>query len=104
MTRECFAELCSSIIDSIGERAFLSKSYINDFLKGKDNIFMAHEKTSGGYNSGGPKLTITLRILTSGDTCDLGVLFDLHPKTCNEIMLHVLSKWINKKTWRDQYL
>ena len=96
MTRECFVQLCSKIITSVGEKEFKSESYIDAFLLGKDSMYMAHEKTSGGYISGETKLGITLRILAGGDVSDLGVIFDISPKHCNEIMLRVILLWGNK--------
>ena len=96
MTRECFAQLCSRIIISVGEKYFKSESYIDAFLRGKDSMFDAHEKTSGGYISGETKLGITLRLLAGGDINDLGALFDITPNHCNKIMLYVLLQWINK--------
>ena len=96
MTRKCFAELCTNIATSVGETEFKSESYIDAFLANKDNMFMAHEKTSGGYISGETKLGLTLRLLAGGDALDLGVMFDIHPRTCNQIMVDVLMKWIIK--------
>ena len=52
MTRQCFQELCQKIISSIGESNFKSESYIDAFLKHKDAMFAAHEKSCGGYVSG----------------------------------------------------
>ena len=66
------------IICSIGERKFKSEAYIDAFLKGKDNMYDANEKTSGGYISGEVKLGITLRLLAGGDAFDLGIIFDIH--------------------------
>ena len=92
MTRECFALLCSRIIISIGEKNFKSESYIDAFLKGKDSMFDAHEKTSGGFISRETKVGITLRLLAGGDINDLGVLFDITPNHCTLLMLVVLKK------------
>ena len=89
MTRGCFDLLCSRIIISIGEKSFKSESYIDAFLKGKDRMFDAHEKTSGGYISGETKLCITLRLLASDDVNDLGVLFDISPNHCAVLILDV---------------
>ena len=58
-------------------------------------MFGAHEKSCGGYVSGKVKLAITLRILAGGDSLDLGLLFDIHPSYCNQIMLYVLKEWVN---------
>ena len=96
MTRVCFQLLCAKIISQIGERNFKSESYIDAFLLTKNKMFLAHEKTSGGYISGETKLEIALQLLAGGDACDLGILFDVSFKHCNKIMYHVLSKWINK--------
>ena len=94
MTRQCFSELCQFIISKVGEKQFKSESYINAFLVNKDSMFIANEKTTGGYISGETKLGITLRLLAGGDSLDLGVIFDISPKWCNEIMYYVLSYWI----------
>ena len=96
MTRKCFGELCSNITTLVGEKEFKSESYIDAFLADKDRMFMAHEETSGGYISGETKLGLTLRLLAGGDALDLGVMFDIHPRYCVQIMIYVLSKWILK--------
>ena len=95
MSRHCFNQLCQHIILSIGEDKFKSESYIDAFLKNKNLMYLAHEKSSGGYVSGKVKLAITLRILAGGDPLDLGVLFDIHPTYCNQIMIYVLKEWVN---------
>ena len=96
MTRHCFGELCSNITTLVGEKEFKSESYIDAYLADKDSMFIAHEKTSGGYVSGETKLGLTLRLLAGGDALDLGVMFDIHPKRCRQIMAEVLIKWIIK--------
>ena len=96
MTRECFSELCSHIKTSIGEREFKSEFYIDTYLANTDDMHIAHEKTCGGYISGETKLGLTLRLLAGGDALDLGVMFDIHPRYCVQIMIYVLSKWILK--------
>ena len=82
MTRECFSELCTNSKTSVGEQEIKSESYIDAYLANKDSMFMAHEKTSGGFISGETKLGLTLRLLAGGDALDLGVMFDAHPRTC----------------------
>ena len=96
MTQHCFGELCANITALVGEKEFKSESYIDAYLADKDSMFMAHEKTSGGYVSGETKLGLTLRLLAGGDALDLGVMFDIHPKRCRQIMAEVLIKWIIK--------
>ena len=59
MNRKCFNELCNLIITKVGEKQFKSESYIDAFLKDKDPMYMAHEKTSGGYVSGETKVVNT---------------------------------------------
>ena len=49
MTRELFGLLYQLIISSIGESKFLSKSYINTFLKCKDIMYDANVCITGGY-------------------------------------------------------
>ena len=39
MTRNCFAELCTNIITSVGEKEFKSESYIDAYLANKDSMF-----------------------------------------------------------------
>ena len=85
-----------SIISSVDELEFKSESYIDAFLVNEDPMYMAHEKTSGGFISGETKLGVTLRILAGGDCCDLGVLFDISPKHCNKLFHYTLKNWINK--------
>ena len=94
MSRECFSLLCQKIICGIGEKAFKSESYINAFLRGKDQMFNAHERTSGGYISGETKVAISLRLLAGGDSYDLSVMFDISYKHCEKIFYDVLLHWI----------
>ena len=94
MTMVCFSLLCQKIICAIGEKTFKSESYIDAFLRGKDTMFDAHECTSGGYISGETKVDVTLRFLASGDSYDLGVIFDISYKHCEKILYHVLSHWM----------
>ena len=75
MSREAFSELCGLIIDAVGEKEFKSESYIDTFLEDSNSMYMAHVKSSGGWISGETKLGITLRLLSGGDSCDLGVIF-----------------------------
>ena len=75
MSRACFDRLCQKIIVAVGESSFRSESYIDAFLKGKDQMYQAHEITSGGYISGEVKVAITLRLLAGEDSYDLGVIF-----------------------------
>ena len=86
--------LCSKIICAVGESQFKSESYIDAFLRGKDKMFDTHEHTSGGYISGETKLAVTLRLLAGGDSYDLGVIFDISFKHCEQIMYSVLEHWI----------
>ena len=88
MSRECFSLLCQKIICGIGEKAFKSESYINAFLIGKDQMFNAHERTSGGYISGETKVAVSLRLLAGG------VIFDISYKHCEKILYDVLLHWI----------
>ena len=85
MSRECFSLLCKKITCCIGEKAFKSKSYIDTFFEGKDLMYNAHKRTSGGYISGETKVTATLRLLVGGDSYDLGVIFDISYKHCEKI-------------------
>ena len=94
MSRDCFDNLCQAIIAAVGEREFCSELYINAFLREKDNMYIAHEKTSGGYISGEIRLAITLRLLAGGDSYDLGVIFDISSRTCERILYEVLENWI----------
>ena len=96
MTREAFSQLCGTITESVGEKEFKSEYYISTILHNKDQLYMGHCKTSGGWISGETKLGITLRLLAGGDSYDLGVLFDISPKHCNVIMHYVLKHWIIK--------
>ena len=82
LTRDCFHLLCQRIIARAGESNFKSETYIDIFLKGKDQMYDAHVKTSGGYIVGGIKLAITLRLLGRGDAFDLAVIFDIESWYC----------------------
>ena len=61
---------------------------------GGNKMYIAKEKSHGGYISGEVKLGITLRLLAGGSALDLGVIFNVTPNHCNTIMLYVLSNWI----------
>ena len=94
MTKSCFALLCQRVIIGIGEENLKSKAYIDAFMRGKDKMYDAHAKSTGGYISGEVKLTIMLRLLTGGDSLDLAVICDVYPDHCNMIMYEVLKNWI----------
>ena len=57
-------------------------------------MFIAKEKSDGGYISGKVRLGVTLKLLAGGSALDLGVIFNVTPNHCNTIMLYVLSNWI----------
>ena len=82
MNRQCFALLCQLIIRNVGEKQFKSEAYIDAFLKGKDSMYDANCKTTGGYISGEVKLAVTLRLLAGGDALDLGLIFDIGSNHC----------------------
>ena len=94
MSRECFGILCQKITCAVGERRFKSEIYIDTFFRGKNRMFDAHERTSGGYISGQTKVAVTLRLLAGGDSYDLGLIFDITSKSCERIMYEVLDHWI----------
>ena len=71
VSRECFHLLCKKIIYAICETEFKSEFYIDAFLRGKDEMFNAHEHTSSGYISGETKFVVTLYILSGSNSCDL---------------------------------
>ena len=91
MTRDCFNLLCQRIIVCVGEAKFKSEAYIDAFLKGKDQMYDANVKTTGGYIAGEVKVAITLRLLGGGDALDLGVIFDVEPCHCRKISFDVLQ-------------
>ena len=96
MTRECVAVLCIIIIASVGENTFKYEYYIDSFLVNEDRVHMAHEKTCGEHIPVKNIVVVTLRLLTGGESCGLGVLFDIISKHYNNIMISALRKWINK--------
>ena len=53
-------------------------------------MFDAHEHTCGDYVSGETKVAITLRLLVGGESYDLGAIFDISYKHCENISYHVL--------------
>ena len=101
MTREFYNLLCSKTIAAVGERAFKSEAYIDVFFKGKNSMYDAQVKTSGGYISGEVKLAVTLRLLAGGDSFDLGVIFDISSKKINIIVYNVLRDWVKKPNIGD---
>ena len=96
MKRDCFNLLCQRIIVCVGEAKFKSEAYIDAFLKGKDQMYDANVKTTGGYIAGEVKVAITLRLLGGGDALDLAVIFDIEPCHCRKIMFDVLQNWVIK--------
>ena len=102
MSRDCFALLCSTIKNRIGESQFKSEEYISAFLDQPDHrcfnnapsMFGAHQATTGGYISGEIKLAITLRLLAGGDALDIAVIFDVSHRWCQCIMIEVLEFWV----------
>ena len=91
MTREAFSELCGLVIDAIGEETFRSESYIERFLAEKDQLYMAHCLSSGGWISGETRLAIILRLLSGSDACDIGLIFDIRPYHCTKICKMLLN-------------
>ena len=47
----------------VGESDFKSEAYNSAYFRGKDQIYYANLKTSGGYISGEVNIDITLRLL-----------------------------------------
>ena len=54
---------------------FISKEELTSQIgfKGKDSMYVAHERSCGGYISGEIKIAITLCILAGGDPCELAI-------------------------------
>ena len=50
MNRDCFNLLFQRVIVGVGESKFKSEAYIDAFLKGKDQMYDANVKTTGGYS------------------------------------------------------
>ena len=96
MTRDCFSLLCQRIIVEVGGKEFKSEAYIAAFFKGKDPMYDANVKATGGYISGEVKVAIALRLLAGGDALDLAVMFDVHSDHCTVILYQVLLHWIIK--------
>lgn len=94
MTKDCFIQLCNHIEKKIGKSKVKSESYINEYLRDTNSMFMANQKTTSGYISGEIKLAITLRLLAGDSSYDIGVLFDICSDYCNTIMFYVLKHWI----------
>ena len=85
MDRELFKLLYRKIISHTGDRKFKSEEYIDAFLDIPYDVYNSreiimhrvHAETSGGYICGEVKLAITIRLLASEDSLDLGALFDI---------------------------
>jgi len=107
MSKECFDDLCSKIIDTKGQSEFKSEMYIETNLKQKHNqntsykkrkrssVYHANTFTSGEYICGEVKLAITLRILAGGSYLDLGALYSISYNYTYEIFHYVIKEWIN---------
>ena len=94
MTSYCFALLGQRIITFIGENNFKSEAYIDAFLRGKDIMYNAYVKSTGGYISGELKLDITLHLLAGGDFYNLAVAFDVYPDHYKIKLYEVLKNWV----------
>ena len=99
MSPELFDQLCSVIIDIVGEEEFKSEDYLNFCTDDNDsnpshNIAKAHAKSTGGFISGEVKLAMTLRILGGGSFMDIAMLFGNSFNHAHKIVGHVVENWL----------
>ena len=66
-------------------------------MKGHDLIYNANELATGGYISGEVKVSITIRLLSGGDTLDFAVIFGVYPTHVLAIFHEVITYWIKKQ-------
>ena len=101
MPRGCFDQLCETIKNDVGEKAFKSEQYLEDLKTGlvgtpiERKMYMAHLKHGSDYLCGEVKLALALRMLAGGSYLDLSLIFDVYSTSTHRVLKHVVKKWIN---------
>ena len=92
ITRECFDELCQTIISSVDENQFNSQHYIDAVLShDSKSMYKSNCATSGGFISNEVKLAIVIRMLAGGGSLDLAAIFDVDPIHIHTILMRYLN-------------
>ena len=77
-----YEKLCHDIEDIIGAEEFKSEEFLNNMLTSTprvgsaNNIYIAHESSTGGMISGEIQLAIALRILGGGSYMDIAMFYE----------------------------
>ena len=101
MPRGCFDQLCETIKNDVGEKAFRSEKYLEDLKTGlvgtriERRMYMANSKNGCGYLCGEVKLALALRMLAGGSYLDLSLIFDVYSTSTHRVLKHVVKNWIN---------
>lgn len=99
MSKDMYQMLCNDIEDIIGAEEFKSEDFLNTMLTtprvgSANNIYVAHENSTGGMISGEIKLAITLRILGGGSYMDIAMFYEASFNHAHKIFKHVVEDWL----------
>ena len=82
----------------VGAEHFKSEQYLDARLmsppKRSNNIFHAHQKSTGGMICGEVKLAVALRILGGGSYLDMAMVFKSTFNHANKLFVEVVFKWL----------
>jgi len=99
MSKDVFLNLCRRIEDIVGAHEFKSEEYLDNIISNphtdpSNNIYFAHERTTGGALSGEVKLAATLRILGGGTYMDMALLYNTSFNHMHKIFGYVVERWL----------
>ena len=88
----CFDQLCETIKNDVGEKAFKSEQYLEDLktrLVGtpiERKMYIAHSKNGSEYLCGEVKLALELCMLAGGSYLDLSLIFDVYSTSTHQVL------------------
>ena len=98
MNKDLFRQLCDRIEECVGSEEFKSEQYLHARLmsppKRSNNIYHAHQKSTGGMICGEVKLAVTLRILGRGSYLDMAMIFKSTFNHANKLFVEVVYRWL----------
>ena len=94
MPKGCFNLLSEKVCMAVGDKEFMSESYLANLSGHKRNMFEAYKKTSGGYLSGEVKLAVMLCLMVSGSYLDISMIYVFGYTHTYKTLLTVIDKWI----------
>ena len=109
MPRGCFDQLCETMKNDVGEKAFKSEKYWEDLKTGlvripiERKMYIAHSKNGSEYLCGEVKVAFTLRMLAGGSyLLDLFLIFNVYTTSTHPVLKkHVVKKQINSDAVAD---